>query len=178
MEQKNIRHLENARSSKEADKWLMRHHDSYSKLEALLSARKFMPWQVFYKTLGCIWNESDSISKHKYVLYRIFANSTRYQLSLLMDKREKLALSKMPEIFSIYRGCYQNNRIGLSWTTDKDIAVGFTLQNRYQQAGKMRLLLESKIKRENAILLLSRNEFEVIALKKVGKIKTIELGIY
>ncbi len=173
----NIRYLQNARSAKEADKWLMRHHDSYSKLDALLSARKYMPWQVFYKTLGHIWNESDDIAKHKYVLYRIFANSTQYQLGLLMDKKEKLALSKMPEKFTIYRGCYQNNRVGLSWTTNKDVAISFTLQNRYQQAGRMRLLLESKIKRENAILLLSRNEFEIIALKKLGRIKVIELGI-
>lgn len=177
MEQDNIRHLQNARSAKEADKWLMRHHNSYTKLDALLSARKFMPWQVFYKTLGYIWNESDNIAKHKYVLYRIFANSTRYQLSLLMDKKEKLALSQMPRIFTIYRGCYQNNRIGLSWTTDKEIAIGLTLRHRYQQTGKMRLLLKSEIKRENAILLLSRNEFEIIALKKLGRTETIELGI-
>jgi hypothetical protein len=131
-------------------------------METLLSARKYMQWQVFYKALGLIWPLSDDIAKHKYVLHRVFANATRYQLDLMMEPKEKTALKAMPEIIPIYRGCFPNNRSGLSWSTDKEIAAGFTLQNRYQQPGQPRLLLEARIRREHAVLLLELNEQEII----------------
>jgi len=173
----NIRLLENAKSGEEACEWLYTHHDSYSRMGALLSARRHMQWQVFYKALGIIWSCSDDIAKHKYVLYRVFFNATRHQLDLMMGSKEKLALRALPEIITIYRGCYPNNRSGLSWSTDKDIAAGFTLQNRYQQLGQPRLLLEARIKREHAVLILERNEQEIIATKIIRPVKTLVLGI-
>ena len=144
---------------------------------ALLSARKHMQSQVFYKALGMIWSISDDVAKHKYVLYRVFANTTIYQLDLMMRSKEIRALRALPEIIPICRGCYQNNRSGLSWSTDKEIAAGFTLQNRYQQSGQPRLLLESRIKREHAVLMLERNEQEIIATKIIRPVKILELGI-
>jgi hypothetical protein len=95
----------------------------------------------------------------------------------MMGSKEKAALRALPEIISIYRGCYPNNRSGLSWSTDKEIAVGFTLQNRYQQSGQPRLLLESRVKREHAVLILDRDEQEIIATKIIRPIKTLELGL-
>jgi len=173
----NIRLLENAKSGEDACEWLCINHDSYSRMEALLSARRHMQWQVFYKALGLIWTISDDIAKHRFVLYRVFANSTRYQLDLMMRSKEMRTLRALPEIIPIYRGCYPNNRSGLSWSTDKEIAAGFTLQNRYKQPGQPRLLLESRIKREHAVLMLERNEQEIIATKIIRPVKTLELGV-
>lgn len=173
----NIRLLENAKTGDEACTWLLVNHNSFSRMEALLSAKKYMQWQVFYKALGLIWTISDDIAKHKFVLYRVFANATRYQLDLMMGSKEKAALRALPEIIPIYRGCYPNNRSGLSWSTDKEIAAGFTLQNRYQQSGQPRLFLEARIKREHAVLMLERNEQEIIATKIIRPVKTLELGI-
>jgi len=174
----NIRLLENAKSGEEAYKWLCTNHDSYARMGALLLARRHMQWQVFYKALGLIWTISDDLVRHKHVLHRVFANSTRCQLDLMMGPKEKIALNNMPETIIIYRGCYPNNRSGLSWSTDKEIAAGFTLQNRYQQQGQPRLLLEARIRRGHAILMLERNEQEIIATKIMRPIKTTELGIY
>ena len=173
----NIRLLENAKSGEEACEWLCTNQDSYSRMGALLSARRHMQWQVFYKALGMIWSISDDIAKHKKVLCWVFANATRYQLDLMMGSKEKAALRALPEIIPIYRGCYPNNRSGLAWSTDKEIAAGFTLQNRYQQSGQTRLLLEARIKREHAVLMLDRDEQEIIATKIIRPVKTQELGI-
>jgi hypothetical protein len=52
-----------------------------------------------------------------------------------------------------------------------------TLQNRYQQLGQPRLLLEARIKREHAVLMLERNEQEIIATKIIRPVKTLELGV-
>ena len=173
----NIRLLENAKSGDEAFTWLTLNCNSYDRMGSLLSARKHMQWQVFYKALGLIWTTSDDISNHKLPLYRIFASATRYQLDLMMKPKEKIALNNMPEVITIYRGCYPNNRSGLSWSSDREIAAGFTLQNRYQQPGQPRLLLEARIRRGHAILMLERNEQEIIATKIIRPIKTSELGI-
>jgi hypothetical protein len=177
MDPSHIAHLENAKSGEEACKWLLRHHNSYTRIGTLLTSRKYMQWQVFYKALGLIWTISDDIAKHKYVLYRVFANATRHQLDLMMEPNEKKVLRGLPEIISIYRGCYPNNRSGLSWSIEKEIATGFTLKNRYQQTGQPRLLLEAKIRREHAVLILGRSEQEIIATKIIKPIRTIELGI-
>lgn len=173
----NIRLLEKAKSGAEAYEWLCTNQDSYSRMGALLSARKHLQWQVFYKALGMIWSISEDIAKHKYVLYRVFSNATRQQLDLMMGSKEMAALRALPEIIPIYRGCYPNNRSGLAWSTNKEIAAGFTLQNRYQQSGQPRLLLEARIKREHAVLMLERNEQEIIATKIIRPVKTLELGI-
>ena len=172
-----IAYLENAKSGEEAFKWLTINCNSYTYIGTLLSARKYMQWQVFYKALGMVWPTSDDIYKHKYVLYRVFSNATRYQLDLMMESKEKKALAVMPDLITIYRGCYPNNRNGLSWSMDKDIAAEFTLQNRYQQLGQTRLLLEARIRREHAVLMLERNEQEIIATKIIRPKKTTELGI-
>jgi hypothetical protein len=173
----NIRLLENAKTADEAYTWLSINCNSYTSMGALLSARKYMQWQVFYKALGLIWTISDDIARHKFVLYRVFANASRYQLDLMMGPKEKMALKAMPAIIPIYRGCYPNNRSGLSWSTDSEIAAGFTLQNRYQQPGQTRLLIEARIRREHAILMLERNEQEIIATKIIRPLKTLELSI-
>lgn len=171
----NIQLLENCKSSDDAYRWLSINCNSYTRMEALLSARKRMEWQVFFKTLGLIWTTSDDIAKYKFVLYRVFSNASRYQLDLMMDSKEIKALAQMPEVITIFRGCHPNNRSGLSWTTDKKIATSFTLKNRYQQPGQPRLLLEARIRRENAILMLERNEQEIIAPKVMRPIKTMAL---
>ena len=79
-----IAYLENAKSGEEAYKWLLINHGSYSRMGVLLASRKFMQSQVFYKALGSIWSISDDITKHRFVLYRVFANATRHQLDLMM----------------------------------------------------------------------------------------------
>lgn len=170
-------HLINARSGEEAIKLISINHDSYTRMEELLSVRKYMKWQVFFKALGLIWANTDNIAKHKYVLYRVFANATRYQLDLMMDGKERKALKNMPEIIQIYRGCYSHNLNGLSWSTNREIAMEFTLHNRYRHPEKNRLLLEAKIRREHAVLMLGRNEQEIIATKVIRPIKTFDLGI-
>jgi len=172
-----IAYLENAKSGEEAYTWLLINHGPYSRMGVLLASRKFMQWQVFYKALGSIWSISDDITKHRFVLYRVFANATRYQLDLMMEPKEKKSLAVMPDVITVYRGCYPNNRNGLSWSMDKDIAAEFTLQNRYQQPGQKRLLLEARIRRENAVLIFERSEQEIIATKVMRPIKMIELGI-
>lgn len=173
----NIRFLENAKSGDEAYTWLSINCNSYTRMGALLSARKYMKWQVFYKALGLIWTTSDEVAKHKFVLYRVFASATRYQLDLMMNDAGRKALDKMPKIITIYRGCYPHNRGGLSWSTDREIASGFTLQSRYKQPGQPRLLLEARVRREHAVLMLERSEQEIIATKLVKPIKTIWLGV-
>lgn len=174
----NIRLLENAKTGEEAHKWLLVNQSSYSRMGALLAARKNMQWQVFYKALGLIWTISDDIARHRFVLYRVFANASRYQLNLMMDTKEKRVLEKMPEIIKIYRGCYSHNLNGLSWSIDREIAAQFTLQNRYHYPEKERLLREANIRREHAVLMLGRNEQEIIATKVIKPIKTVGLGVH
>ena len=171
-----INGLINAKSGEEAFSWLITRHNSFSRMETLLSAKEFMQWRVFYKALGLIWTISDNIYNHKLVLHDIFSNTTKYQLNLMMEPNERTTLKSMPLTFPIYRGCYSKSRNGFSWSIDRKVAEGFTLLHRYKKVGDSRLLLEAKVNRSNAILKLDREEFEIITTKIIEPIKTLDLS--
>ncbi|MBW3168178.1 Arm DNA-binding domain-containing protein [Qipengyuania flava] len=87
----------------------------------------------------------------------------REAASLLMNEAETAALADLPEKFTIWRGCYQLNQRGLSWSLDRDLASRFPTLHRYRQDGQP-LLIEAVLQREEVIALkLDRSEAEVVA---------------
>ncbi len=80
----------------------------------------------------------------------------------MMEPDELATLTKMPAIIKIYRGCYENNQDGLSWTTDRAIAERFTTLHRYSRPNEAPLLLEDSIDSGRAVLKLERDEWEII----------------
>jgi hypothetical protein len=160
-------------SSDEVYQWLIRSHDSYTRLDALLTLRSKLHWRVFFKSLGLIWSTSDNICKYKGDLEDILNKATRYQLDLMMDEDEIKALQALPASITVYRGCYLINRDGLSWSLDKKVAERFTQQHRYSQPIGKRLLLEGLVRREDSVLKLERNEYEIISTQVKSVQETI-----
>jgi hypothetical protein len=82
----------------------------------------------------------------------------------MMEPDELAALAKMPATIKIYRGCYENNQDGLSWTTDKAVAELHTKKLRYSSLDKneIPLLLEDSIDSGRVVLKLEREEWEII----------------
>ena len=141
-----------------------RHCDSYSRMGTLLEARPLLDPESFFKALGRFWCVSDNICDFKDELTQILGNASREELDLMMEPDELATLAKMPAIIKIYRGCYENNQDGLSWTTDKAVAELHTKKLRYSSLNKneIPLLLEDSIDSGRAVLKLEREEWEII----------------
>ncbi len=83
----------------------------------------------------------------------------------------------LPDELTVYRGCYKNNKNGLSWTLDKNIALRFPTLNRYRQQGQA-LLVTGKVKKTDGILFLERNESEILSSRvKVLGVEPISADI-
>lgn len=119
-----------------------------------------------FLALGEGWSGCDDIVGSSAMLVQIFSDASRGELDLLMTSEERDALAALPMSVTIYRGCFHDNKRGLSWSLDRDIAAGFTLFNRYCRPEAKRLLVTARIPRARIIALkLDRCESEVIAVR-------------
>lgn len=154
--------LAGAITVEEANGFLHRYYDSYELLPALINFHESMDWNLWLATVGSNWSSFDNVWGHREELLTLLQGSTRKELDLLMDEDELSWLFKMPEIIKIYRGCYEINKHGISWTTKREIAEEFPTLNRYKIEGETPLLLEATFPRSHAVLKLDREEFEII----------------
>ncbi len=89
--------------------------------------------------------------------------TARHHVPQMMTETEILALAKLPEIVTVYRGAdFQRNVFGLSWSLDQSIARQFpTLFNRY--LAREPVLITAKVRRHKIIAYKrNRKESEVI----------------
>jgi hypothetical protein len=82
--------------------------------------------------------------------------------SPMMTPEERLAFAALPDEVEVWRGCYEHNKWGLSWSLDRDTAAKFPAQHRYRHEGQPILVRAVAKKRDIAALKLDRGEAEVI----------------
>jgi hypothetical protein len=82
--------------------------------------------------------------------------------ALLMDTEERAVFEALPESVTVYRGCYKNNKWGLCWSTDRDVAARFPTLHRYQGEGQALLVKAVARKANIAAVKLDREELEII----------------
>ena len=146
----------------EANDFLHRNCNSYELLPALINSHDLMDRNLWLTTVGLNWSSFDNVWEYREKLLTLFQGLNRKQFDLLMDKDEICCLNKMPESIDIYRGCYEINKNGISWTTKREIAEEFINLNRYKIDGEAPLLLKATFPRSHAVLKLHRQEFEII----------------
>lgn len=141
--------------------------DSYARLPTLLSLAppEDSPdgkWRHWFSVLGREWSVCDNVGLHAEELRDVFLDH-RNQWAQLMTARARAAWNSIPGTLKIFRGCGPNNRLGLSWTTNRETAARFPMLMRYRQDEP--LLLTAIVPKERIIaLILNRDESEVIAL--------------
>jgi len=143
-------------------------------MRAVLDARKDKSLAVgdWYQLLGEYWSMCDNISRHKgeleYYLEWAFddceSRSRRALLNRMMTARERAIWRGLPDNVTVYRGCYEINRDGLSWSLDRSIAEKFPTLNRYRREGEAPLLLIGVVDKSRIVLKNDRKETEVIAV--------------
>ncbi|HEY1603668.1 MAG TPA: hypothetical protein VGG64_28965 [Pirellulales bacterium] len=79
------------------------------------------PDEDFWRLLGKIWIDSEFLWQEM-KLWKSFLSATRSMRHHIMEKDDRKAFEKLPDVLTIYRGGEHN---GLSWTVDKAKAKWF-----------------------------------------------------
>jgi len=82
--------------------------------------------------------------------------------SAMMSAAEQDAFAALPDKVEVWRGCYANNKWGLSWSLDRATAEGFPALHRYRGEGRPLLVRAMADKSKIAALKLDREEIEII----------------
>jgi hypothetical protein len=154
----------------EAQSLLSRHCDSYNRIPTLIDlwGACVVEQDDWLKLLGDEWSSSDNIGLHldslldETPLGEVFAG---YDKRHLMTDEEWEAFEKLPDAVTVFRGCYANNKWGLSWSLDRAVAEKFPTLHRYRQQGQPLLVKALACKADIAALKIEREEYEVITYR-------------
>ena len=136
--------------------------DSYNRMSTILGLRRQMSAPDWWRLLGNEWSVCDNIAAHRHQLRLILIKANPTNRRAMMCTDELQALAAMPDEITVYRGCYENNRDGLSWSLSPEIAASFPTLNRYSRKNETALLLTGKANKADVVLSFGRNEREVI----------------
>lgn len=144
--------------------------DSYSRMEKLLDMSAWADHpESWLRLLGEEWSGCDNIASHADELF----NTLLYTFDVgcgpihqMMDEAELSAFEQLPDVLTVYRGCYEGNKWGFSWSTSRDVAEGFPFLNRYRHEGRPLLIKASISKQKVAALKLDRGEHEIVTFMK------------
>lgn len=118
---------------------------------------------AWLKALGECWSRCDNVSQYRDELAEALGGEP-LPVAQMMDAAELEAYEALPEEFTVYRGCYAENKWGMCWSTSKEVAERFPFLNRYRQSGQP-LLIRATLKKSQVLAVkLDRDEFEVITL--------------
>lgn len=132
--------------------------------------------------LGEEWTGCDDITRHRDWLVRrspltpaLLGPTLR---RFLMSPAELMAYDAMRGTITLWRGCYGNNKVGLSWSLDRAVAAKFTTNHRYSRPDGQPLLVQAEARRKDILALkLDRQEAEVIAWRpKVVAVTKLEIA--
>jgi hypothetical protein len=140
--------------------------NSYNRLGMVIEVAWRMEEGDWMTLLGEEWTTCDNIGLSVDDLLDTPFGDTRDEPALwreyIMDPDELAAFEALPDHLTIYRGCYQNNKWGLSWSLDREQAARFPFLHRYQQDNQALLVRATTSKSHVVALKSDRGEMEVI----------------
>lgn len=146
----------------EMDRALML-EDSYSRIPYLLEHLFDLPADDWLHLLG-EWRENcDNIGEYlDEVREAVTYHWPLTRIWQMMDAKEIAAFDALPDMLNIYRGCYEINKWGASWSLNREVAEKFPHLTRYRTDGRPLLIKATIPKNRIAALKLGRGEQEII----------------
>lgn len=148
----------------------VRQCNSYTRLPAVIDLAWKMEARDWLTLLGEEWESCDNISLYLDELLdqTPFADLVEAPLSwrdVMMTDAERAGLQALPETVTVFRGGYDHNKRGLSWSLNKETALRFPLLHRYRSEGAP-VLIRATLPREQILALKAdRAEDEIIAYR-------------
>jgi hypothetical protein len=116
-----------------------------------------------FALLGSEWADCGALWRWRAELRAELLAASRAELDAMMEPAEVAALALLPDMITVYRGCYRRNRPGLSWSVDRSVAERFPHSVRYHRPGHTPLLRTGVVARSRAVLKLDGGEAGIIS---------------
>ena len=144
--------------------------DSYGRLPAMLEISHLVASDARLKVFGDEWSGFDNVSAYADeitdALFLHGAGDDLCHIRKMMDEAECKAFDELPEVLTIYRGAYERNKWGFSWSLDRAVAESFPFTNRYRDSGRPLLVKATIAKSRIAAIKLDRDETEVVTFNR------------
>lgn len=147
----------------DAAKERLRWCNSFERLPELLAMRRAMSTPDWWRLLGAEWDGFDNVGAYRDRLHGFFLKANPTNLLAMMRGHEARALASMPDVLTVYRGCFNVNADGLCWSLCKPTAERFPTLNRYRRDHDTPLLVTGTVPKSHAVLKLCRKEREVVS---------------
>lgn len=148
------------------NKALWVYFDKPERFYALWHLRSHMPKEKLIQDFGSIWQQSESQFQDQEVIKNLFEFIGLEGSALwntIMDKDDRAEFQKLRargSYIRVYRGCWEANREGWSWTTYKSIAEKFA--KRHAPDG-FPIVMSGKVRLENVVAYFNgREEKEIV----------------
>lgn len=144
--------------------------NSHTRLAAVMELRSVTKQAEWFRILGEEWSGCDNIGLWPRAdLVKTFL-SGRSHWPAMMTQNEHATWSALSAKVTLYRGCGPMNRLGFSWSPDREIAASFPTLDRFKQTNP--LLLTASVPKDRIVAVkLDREESEVICLVQSKHIK-------
>lgn len=142
---------------KKYDSYIFLHERAY-RLQAFLDIEELLTGEQFWEYLADIWTDSENIWQNKSIYKKLFKKHLEHKHKF-MSEDDKKVYNSLPEQVKVYRGHQNKNKIGFSYTTNKEKAEWFA--NRFNKGNgqvRERVIPKSKI----IAYTNSRSEQEII----------------
>jgi hypothetical protein len=137
--------------------FVVNHRGPYQ-LEALLicEERGFTDHREFWELVGQVWPLNETIARSKTKWRKVWTRPYPGR-EHVMDEEDRAHFARLPAEFRVYRGVPNRRSVqGLSWTTDREMAIWFAHRN----SKRMPPLLATGLTRKSDVLAFftARNE--------------------
>ena len=123
-----------------------------------------MPPRGWWRLLRGNWTGCDDLFVVVDDMREIIGEAEPRELLWAMTPYERKVWRALPDTLTVYRGCYDHNRDGLSWSLSRKVAEKFiTTFDRYHHPDKSPLLLTGTVSKHSVFLKTGRKEREVVA---------------
>jgi hypothetical protein len=144
----------------------LKYANSYSRLGMLIEVAGRMEPIDWMTLLGEEWSTCDNIGLSVDSLLDTPFADTQSKPGLwrdtMMNADERAIFEALPAQLTVYRGCYQNNKQGLSWSLKRELAERFPFLHRYRQDDQALLVRATVSKSDVVALKGDRGEAEII----------------
>ena len=142
--------------------------NSYDRLPTLLEYAPLCESEDWLRELGEAWTVCDNLGIYAEELADAISlhHWGDYPIKAMMNAQELEAFEQLPEVLTVYRGCYAVNKWGFCWSLERSIAERFPFLNRYRAEGRPLLVKATLRKSQVAALKLDREEAEIVTFER------------
>ncbi len=142
-------------------------HEKPWRMHALIEYAPPMDDEDYWDELGDIWCQIKNPGEYLVALPDLFhpGNRGTEKRFLMMNEEEQAALQTLPEKLTIYRGCAEGNRVGFSWSIDREKAEWFAHRCGFAEYNASdTLLLVGECRKADVVAHFTRREEEEIVI--------------